>query len=90
MLKDFLPPEILSKKKTGFRLPLNRWFRSDLKAFVTDQLLEGHPVFWQIFEKSKIDHFLKAYFASSIDYSDHVWCLLWLNEWCKRYTGAPS
>ncbi|HVW66370.1 MAG TPA: asparagine synthase (glutamine-hydrolyzing) [Candidatus Peribacteraceae bacterium] len=86
VVKDWLPAEILEKKKTGFRLPLNRWFRNDLKDFVDNKILEGSDVFWQMFDRSKVEVFLQQYRDSNVDYSDHVWALLWLSEWTRQYT----
>jgi len=37
-LSDDLPPEILRRRKRGFGVPLDRWFREDLKCYV-DQML---------------------------------------------------
>lgn len=86
IVKDWLPAEILQKKKTGFRLPLNRWFRTDLKDFVDNKILEGSDVFWQMFDRGKVEAFLRQYRESHVDYSDHVWALLWLSEWTRQYT----
>ncbi len=85
ILKDFLPAETLSKKKSGFRLPLNRWFRSDLKDFVTDRLLSPASPLWQIFDQRAMERYLRAYFDSSVDCSDSVWALLYLDEWLTQY-----
>jgi len=80
-LEGVLPQETLQKKKSGFRIPLDNWFRNDLKDFVTDRLLSDTPHKWDFFEKSKVEKMLKGYFDTRIDYSDHIWALLWLDEW---------
>ncbi len=85
LLKNLLPPEILEKRKTGFRLPLDRWFRGDLKQFVDDRLMGAPPIFWEIFDRDAIEAFLRQYHDSKVNYSDHVWALLWLAEWMEEY-----
>jgi asparagine synthase (glutamine-hydrolysing) len=85
MAKDLLPPDILSGRKRGFRIPLDKWFRNELKHFVRDRLLTGNPLFWEIFDRAKIEQFLRMYWSSGVNYSDHVWALLWLAEWCSQY-----
>ncbi len=85
ILKDYLPAETLAKKKSGFRLPLDRWFRTDLKSFVTDRLLSPSSRLWEIFDRAAMEKFLAFYFNSRIDYSDHVWSLLYLDEWLVQY-----
>lgn len=87
-LQGILPDETLWKKKTGFRLPLNRWFRGSLKEFVRGRLLDStQPLFWEMFDRTALERFLdEDYYGSSIDYSDHVWALLWLEEWMAQYS----
>ena len=86
-LSGILPEETLWKKKKGFRLPLDQWFRHELQPFVRESLREGHHLFWQMFDRQKMEAFLQHYFETSIDYSDHVWSLLWLCEWLRQYTA---
>ena len=38
-VEGLLPPEILSRPKRGFGVPLDRWFRSDLRTFVEVRLV---------------------------------------------------
>jgi asparagine synthase (glutamine-hydrolysing) len=82
-----IPKEILKKPKTGFRLPLDRWFRGDLKPFVHDRLLSASSPLTQYFDRTALEKFLKHYEDSHIDYSDHVWSLLWLDEWLRQYAA---
>lgn len=84
MLKGLVPDSVLHKKKTGFRLPLNRWFRTDLKDFVAGRLLQGPALFNAIFDRQQLEKFLAHYHATNIDYSDHIWALLTLSEWIKQ------
>ncbi len=86
MLKDELPAEILWGKKRGFRLPLDDWFRGDLKDFVHQRILSAPAIYWEIFDKAKVEQFLATYHHSRIDYSDHIWALLWLAEWTEQYS----
>lgn len=83
-LKGILPDETLARRKTGFRLPLDRWFRGELSSWIRDQILTGSPSFWMMFDRTRVNTFLQQYQESNIDYSDHVWALLWLSEWCRQ------
>jgi asparagine synthase (glutamine-hydrolysing) len=87
-LADILPASHLQRPKSGFRIPLDQWFRSDLKSFVTDQLLSDAPHKWAMFDKRSLEKFLKKYFEGRVDYSDHLWALLWLDEWFRQYTPS--
>src|SRR5689334_25242970 len=37
-VSDLLPKEILGRRKRGFGVPLDRWFREDLRGYVADML----------------------------------------------------
>lgn len=81
-----LPDEIIWKKKRGFRIPLDAWFRGPLASWVDDRLLSAPAAFHELFDRSKIEALLKTYRGSRMDLSDHVWALLWLCEWMDHYT----
>jgi asparagine synthase (glutamine-hydrolysing) len=82
-LRGIVPDATLDRPKRGFRLPLNRWFRGELKHFVEERLLGAPTAFWTFFDRRRVERFLAHYHASRIDYSDHVWVLLWLAEWME-------
>jgi len=84
-LRGIIPDETLRKRKTGFRLPLDRWFRTDLKAFVSDRLLSDSSPLFGFLDRSAVERFLGEYHASHVDFSDHVWALLWLDEWMRQF-----
>lgn len=85
LFRHSLPQEILQKPKTGFRLPLDHWFRTDLRAFVSDRLLSPSSPLRRIFDPDALETYLVRYHASRIDLSDHIWALLWLDEWMRQY-----
>lgn len=85
ILRRILPRETLRKRKQGFRLPLDAWFRTDLRPWVDARLLDAPPAFWEIFDRPALERFLSHYYASRTDLSDHVWALLWLSEWFRQY-----
>ena len=43
-LSPYLPETILYRKKQGFEVPLDRWFRTDLKELVQDTLLSANSL----------------------------------------------
>jgi asparagine synthase (glutamine-hydrolysing) len=85
LLPGLLPSETLMRRKTGFRLPLDAWFRGPLKPFIEDRLLQPCPAFATLFDHAALERFLRAYHFSRTDYSDHLWSLLWLEEWLRQY-----
>ncbi len=87
LLRGKIPDAILDAPKRGFRIPFDTWFRTSLRSYVTERILCAPPSYWELFEKSAVETFLHDYFANNVDYSDHVWALLWLSEWMRQYTA---
>jgi asparagine synthase (glutamine-hydrolysing) len=85
-LEGIVPSEVLHKKKTGFRLPLDRWFRTDLQGFVSERLLDSSSCLLRFLRREALEQFFRGYLSSRVDYSDHLWALLWLEEWLRQYT----
>ena len=40
--KNELPAEIFKRRKHGFEIPLNKWFRGELKHFINDEIFENN------------------------------------------------
>ena len=86
--KNFLPREIIVKKKHGFGLPFAVWLRKDVKLrqFVKDVLISSgvqpHPYFKKgIFEKLLKMHDKEP----SPYYGDILWLFLLLEIWRKEW-----
>jgi len=86
-LSGVLPDDIVWKKKRGFRIPLDAWFRGPLASWVDERLLSAPPAFYEMFDRAAIEAFLQEYRDSRMDLSDHVWALLWLCEWMDQYAA---
>lgn len=86
MLRGGIPDAILDRPKSGFRLPLDAWFRGPLKPFVFDRLLSTDSPLHRIMQPALLELYLQNYIESRIDLSDHIWALLWLDEWMRQYT----
>jgi len=91
ILKDafaqLLPAEILARKKQGFEVPLLKWFRTDLKPLLFDDLLEPGNIQRQgIFDVKEIEKLKQKLFsASPEDAVARIWALLVFQHWWKKY-----
>ena len=54
-VKDLLPNEILNKPKTGFGLPIAKWFRSDLAPMLKETLLDETSERRGLFEQHLVE-----------------------------------
>ena len=84
--KDLLPPELLLKKKQGFEVPMLKWFKTDLKSMITNELLEDKFIDEQgIFDLDEIKKLKAQLFSSSPnDAVEKVWALIVFQYWWKK------
>lgn len=87
--RDMLPKELYNRPKHGFEVPLLRWFRTELKSTITQDLLADAFVDEQdIFDVDEIRLLKQQLFSSSPgDVHATVWALVVFQWWWKRYGG---
>src|SRR5690606_9410251 len=87
-LRDFLPVEILKKKKHGFGLPFGDWAtrHQGLQRLITDALgsFEGRGIVKPAFVRRLLADLLPGHPGY---YGELVWILMMLELWMRR---APN
>jgi asparagine synthase (glutamine-hydrolysing) len=85
--KNELPPEIFNRSKKGFEVPLLKWFKGDLKSWITNDLLSERMILeQQIFNYDAISALLKKLFSNNPgDAVAKVWALIVFQNWYKKY-----
>ena len=92
-LKDFLPREIIKKKKHGFGLPIGVWIRTkkNISSFVRDTLLSSNSAIKPLFKDGFIEELFRMHEATGAAfYGDIIWLLLILELWSRKYSLAQK
>jgi asparagine synthase (glutamine-hydrolysing) len=84
-LESILPHEVMYRPKMGFGVPIDAWFRNELKGYVQDKLLEGELVKRKLFKQEAIRDILERHASTNINFSPHLWALLTLELWFEEY-----
>jgi len=84
-LKNILPKEILNRKKMGFGVPLEHWFRKELKDYVKEILLSQKAIERGLFNKNYIEKLIADHQTGRANYANHLWALLTLEHWFRQY-----
>lgn len=87
-VRDLLPRPILTRRKKGFSLPLNRWLREELAEMSWDLLTDGTARDRGLWQPAAVVRLLEEHRAG-IDHSDRLWSLLVLELWHRTYVD-PS
>jgi asparagine synthase (glutamine-hydrolysing) len=86
-VRELLPSEILTRRKKGFSLPLNRWMREELSTMARDLLTDSAARSRGLFEPPAIGRLLDEH-AAGVDHGDRLWNLLVLELWHRTYLDA--
>ena len=84
-LSDIVPKEILHRKKMGFGVPIDVWFRNDLKEMAYDLLLDKRCVERGYFKKESVQRLLDEHVSEQYDHSYRIWALLFMELWHKMF-----
>jgi asparagine synthase (glutamine-hydrolysing) len=82
---DLLPPEVTGRGKTGFGVPLARWFREDLRDLAGDVLLGENG----LFRRDAVERLLAEHSGGAADHGHRLWCLVMLVLWQRAHLEAP-
>jgi asparagine synthase (glutamine-hydrolysing) len=83
-VRDLLPAEILNRRKRGFSVPLDRWFRSDLRHYVDTTLGSAGARLRQHVVPEAIDRLLAEHHSGKVNHRDTLWTLLTLEIFLRR------
>lgn len=84
--KDLLPVEIFTRGKQGFEVPLLKWFRTELKVMITDDLLNDDFVHSQnLFNVEEIKKMKQQLFSNNPgEIHARIWGLIVFQYWWKK------
>jgi asparagine synthase (glutamine-hydrolysing) len=90
LMRDKLPAVVLARRKEGFDIPVHQWMRGVLRPLLLDTLTPAASAGlfrWSVLEKLMHDHLDRR-----IDVGYHLWGLLILFLWMKRWKirGLPA
>jgi asparagine synthase (glutamine-hydrolysing) len=80
-----LPPGVADRRKTGFGVPLDRWFRGELEETAHDLLLGNDR---GLFRRSELERLLREHAGGTADHGHRLWCLCMLELWQRTYVDA--
>ena len=79
--REFLPPELENRPKTGFGVPLDHWFRGPLKKTIQDALLDPKSPAAEYFNPAFVRRMLDEHLAGKFDHAYRLWSLLVFYQW---------
>jgi asparagine synthase (glutamine-hydrolysing) len=84
-MKDILPKSILNRPKRGFSVPLDRWFRGQLKDLIRDILLSRRATERGYFSRDAVEAIIDAHTKGPADHQNQLWSFLMLELWHRMF-----
>ena len=85
--EDALPKEILTRKKQGFPVPLDIWFKGDFIDYAKKTLLKPESKIKVVFDIKKLEKWINLNLKKKDDkqFGQKLWMILNLEIWLKKY-----
>lgn len=84
-LQGLVPDEVMFRPKMGFGIPIDVWFRGELKNYAYDLLLSEQAMSRGIFKKEDIKGLLDEHNNTQISHAYRIWALITLELWFREY-----
>ncbi len=83
--RDALPEEVFSHRKTGFSIPLNDWYRQELKPLLMDTLSETRIKRFGILDASFVQKVISQHMSGQRNYERLLWMILMFQLWYENW-----
>ena len=79
-----LPPDVFTRRKRGFGVPLGRWLRTDLKQTMLDVLTDPSVRQVGLLRPEALQGLVNDHLSGRADHSHRLWALMVLCRWLQR------
>ncbi len=90
LMRDKLPASILQRRKQGFDIPAHHWLRTKLRPLLLDTVTREAVESTGLMRWAAVEQVLNAHLNKQANYGYHLWGLLILFLWAKRWNIQPA
>lgn len=83
-VSDLLPKEIVTRRKKGFGVPLDQWFRGELESYAVSMLGSPSAHIKQHLAGPAVDAILAQHAQSKAQHGEAIWTLLTLEIFLRK------
>jgi asparagine synthase (glutamine-hydrolysing) len=87
-VRDLVPHEILDRPKKGFSVPIEVWFRRELRELASDVLLDRRAAERGLVRRAVVARLLDEHAKSVRNWHEQIWNLLMLEMWHRMFIDA--
>ena len=89
-MRDLLPKPIRTRKKMGFPVPLQQWFRQGFDRVVRRVLADDRTAARGVFNRTFVDRLVAEHVAGSRDNTDRLWTVLNFELWARVFLDGED
>jgi asparagine synthase (glutamine-hydrolysing) len=89
-MEKYVPNAILNRKKKGFEVPLEHWFKKELREFAWSVLLSEKSRERGFFNSKFIEKMLDAHTQKGRNLSSQIWALVFFECWCRNWLDSTG
>ncbi len=87
---DALPQAVSGRRKTGFGVPISRWFRGELRELARDVLLDERARARGQLRPAAVERLLADHASGRADHGHRIWCLVMLELWQRFHVDVQA
>jgi asparagine synthase (glutamine-hydrolysing) len=89
-MRDMLPPEILTRKKMGFPVPVGRWLRGAYGSILDEYVLSDRAAARGLFDQGYVRQLVARHRAGVQGQWEQLWALVNLEMWHRIFLDGES
>jgi asparagine synthase (glutamine-hydrolysing) len=87
---DMLPPSVSHGPKKGFGVPLDAWFRQELRDFTRDVLLSADARLYSYVSRPFVTRLIDEQLSGRANHGQRLWSLLTFERWLRLLPSWTS
>lgn len=85
-----LPREVMYRKKRGFSIPVDRWFRESRAEWAREILLDPRSLKRNLFRAEGLERLLREHQTGKVRHGNRIWALIVLELWFRQFTDVHA
>jgi asparagine synthase (glutamine-hydrolysing) len=90
VLRDLVPPQILTRRKMGFPVPVGRWLRGSFAALVDEFVRGPRAASRALFEPQFVRGLAEQHRSGQIEHGSRLWSLINLEIWQRIFVDGED
>ena len=90
LASQLLPPALIDRRKQGFGVPLDVWFRGSLRELFADTLLSRRALDRGYFDPAFVTRVVQEHVSGTRDHAFRLWQLVVFERWHQQYVDPHA